>query len=710
MRGLLAALLAVAVLALTWVAMPSASQATDETNDSTSTSLAADPARSTGTPPRAGSPTIVEGEGISLEAPIAIRPERMAGDSAGSNGEGAGHRPESFNEGEAVHPVVFTVRHPIGIQENTTAHLLVRAADEETPERLPYPPESELNVALARGEYLAAVEIPEVGVGPTVTFAVTDGGADVLLEAPYRFDLGMTALLRSTELPLEGVEFIVERTDDPARLAGAGRISSRTAPDGKARLEGLVQGEWHLTSIADEYWSYDWDLSLPFADTLPSIRTQGRMQMTPILFDPIESISLRLDPPSAALDPERYTAEYHWRPETTPFGPDGRVVLTLTDHYFPLFVEVNDREGTLLEYFIGQHPEEGEDYLIPLEGPRVLEVDVRIGESVRELGEDWQLMLVVFHRMANGDDAIVNLEIPGEGVYEVPYAQSDVVDVCLKAWREPELHSYVSKEVRLAPEGRTACILRADGPPPQIKVVDVSGKGLAKHHVQVLRLPRNTGWLDGGRTDEEGLLSIDLSRTRTNYLMLSDEGGGNILGLDIPLDLSEARLDEGPVLIPTAPTTTTYLQMEPGSGDPGDVIIRLEGARTGFVYAGSALDESGRSRESELIEGSQGEVVLDLASQWSPTPRFPLKPGRNAFRVHATGTLTLSSTDHLGAVRCTEYDQTLADWKAADNLATTSSGTLVECTVPIGAYGITFADGSTSTIHVRKGESIHGGL
>jgi len=710
-KALLSTLLMAAVIALTWVATQSSGHSARESADGASTSVTAEPDSTLEGRSRSGtSPIMVAGEVVPLEAPSAVSSARVAEESSGSEANAGGLRSDAPSEAEATHPVRFTVRHPMSPPEDVTAFLLVRATNEEAPKRHPLPPEAAHEVALTQGDYLAAVEIPEVGVGPTVTFTVTEGETDVAVDAPYRFDVGMTALLRSTELPLEGVEFVVERVDDPARLAGAARIASKTAPNGKTRLEGLVQGKWHLFSVADEYWSYDWELSLPFDDGLPSVRTQGRMHMTPILFDPIQSISLRLAPPGAALDPERYTAEYAWLPEATPFGPDGRVTLTLTDHEFPLLVNVKDQEGTVLEYFVEERPKDGEDYLIHLEGPRALEVDVRIGDSIRELGEEWQLKLVVYHRAPGGDDAIVNLDIPGEGVYEIPFAQCDVLNVCLKAWRKPDLLCCVSKEIRMAPEGRTTCILRADGPPPRIRVVDAAGEGVADHHVQTLRVPRSTSWFDGGRSDQAGLLSLGLSRTRTNYLMLGDEGDGNALGLDLPLDLPEAPTDDGPIVVRAAPTARTYFQMEPGSGDPLGVIVQLEGAVTGFYYRGYALDEDGRSLECALIEGSQAEVVLDLAGQWSPTPRFPLSPGRNAFRVHATGTLTLSSTDQLGAVRCTEYDQTLADWKAADNLATTPSGTLVECTVPIGAYEITFADGSTSTVRVRKGESIHGGL
>ena len=711
MRALLAAVLVAAVLALTWVATRPAEPTEGEPAGGPSTSLAAEPDRALGGRQRSGTaPSAVGEDALSLEAPSTLPSERVAEESAGSQARSQDTSPGTPNDAEPAYPVRFTVSHPMSPPEDAAAFLLVRAADEEEPKRHSLAPDVQHEEALPPGDYLAAVEIPEIGVGPTAAFTVTEGETDVAVEAPYRFDVGMTALLRSNELPLEGVEFVFERVDDPARLAGPARISARTAPDGKARLEGLVQGKWHLFSIADGHWSGDWELSLPWEDAKESIRTGGQMYVTPILFEPIESISLRLDTSGAATTPEGYTAKQRYSDEEVPFGPDGRVTLTLEDHYLPLLVEVNDHAGTALEYLLEELPVEGKEYLIPLESPRVLDVDVRLGEAVRSLGDDWQLKLVVFHRMPNGDDAIVNLDIPGEGVYEIPYANCDVVNVGLKAWRKPDLLGCVSKEVRLAPSGRTTCILRADGPPPQVRVVNAAGEGVPDHHVQTFRLPRSTSWFDGGRTDEAGVLDLDLSRTQTNYLMLADEGGGNALGLDLPLDLPEVPSGDGPVVVRAAPTTKTYFQMEPGSGDPSGVIIWLEGARTGYPYQGYDLNESGRSNDSALIEGSQATVVLNLACQWSPTPRFPLQPGRNTFRAHATGTLTLSSTDHLGSVRSTEYGQTLADWKAADNLTTASAGSLLECTVPIGAYEITHPDGSISTLQVRKGESIHGGL
>ncbi|MDG1984419.1 MAG: prealbumin-like fold domain-containing protein [Planctomycetota bacterium] len=605
---------------------------------------------------------------------------------------------------ERRYPVHFAVRSTargVGRALAPGLHLRLRLAGAPDAEPIPFPKGAQAaTVDLAAGEYLAALERSEVGIGPTVPFTVDADGTEVWLDAPFRFDVILLAVDEATRAPLEGVEFVLEREEHERRLSPHRRVTGRTDTTGKARLEGLVPGEWHLSSRDDERWTEEWDLTLPGDQREQEARTLGQFELSPISLRPRTEVLFKLHPPDAVLNPSAYHLSCG-SAQGTDFDEHGEARVALAHHAEPLYVKVDHPGPSLQErYLHGGLPEAGEAHLIDVGGPRTLEVDLQIVDAMLSMADQGRLYLTVYFKAANADLVIVNEEVSGPGIYEFRCVQADVAAVSLEFDGPERLTNWAKERITLSPGGRTTCLLRVEARPPQLQVLDGEGQPVPGFWVELRHLPNPTAWLDGGPTDAEGTLPLNLSRTHRNLLCGSSDRGA-FMALDIPVHVPPVMDRDVPIPFPLTPTTPTYVEVQNGTGPLNGLAFHLHGAQTDHPFAMRWIWEDWKSETFQLVEQSQGDVVMVLNGRWSPTPRFPLEPGRNVVRVHDTGVLLLASPDRLAAVRSEEYGETLAAWRAKANLkAEEAPSGALRCTVPEGRYVIRGPDGAESTVDV----------
>jgi hypothetical protein len=589
-----------------------------------------------------------------------------------------------------------------------TGQIVLERGDGDPPVITAAPPEGETTVISAPpGSYTAWAQDANGARGPKQAVSVELGAPPTELVAPFLFDLVVPVIDFRSKALLPGIDVVLERQegDSPAGEPSTRRATSDSS--GRAVIKDVGEGKWTVTASSRTRWAYPLDLELPGPQIANAVE-QARIEVDELEMLARTEIWFQLDSEDPALD----TTGFHIRYDDEERVPLGDYLIPLEfrlDHPSPL----KRSKFFVLESGL---PEDGEDYVIPIDGAQALEVALEFASNMLEQLGDGVMSLTVSTRDFQGNTNMIVEDVAGPTIRTFASVQGDSVVVELFDGKNVQ---WAATRVDLKPTGLTTCTIRVDEKPIEILVSDEDGAPVSGFVLRTSIEGDSSRWAGGGTTDARGVTLH--ARVRSESLRCRGNGmhdGRRFVISDRPFVLDPAAATSSTkelaprVEISLTPSTETFIE---ATGDAESMrflqheLWTVTSEKLAWYLRSNA---EGMSDTMEWVDGSQAMVhVVSDGGHWTPTPVFELKPGRNEVEVHDSGQLNISSEALLDRVMSVRYGVPVSTWRAQDNLfqLTTKNGVLRYRT-PVGDYDVTMPDGSVERITLTKFQEVSAGI
>ncbi|MDC3307319.1 hypothetical protein OAV47_00630 [bacterium] len=599
-----------------------------------------------------------------------------------------------------------------------TGQIVLDRGDGDPPVVTDAPPEGETAVLSAPpGSYTAWAQDANGARGPEQTVSVELGAPPTELVAPFLFDLAVPVIDFHPQVLLPGIDIVLERQEGDRPPGEPSTLRATSDSSGRAVFKDVSEGKWTVTASSRTRWAYPLDLELPGAQIADAVE-QARIEVDGLEMFARTEIWFQLDSEDPAIDTTGFHIRYRDE-ERVPFGADGRAMVSLGDYLIPLDFRL-DHPSPLKrsKFFVleGGLPEDGEDYVIPIDGAQAIEVALEFAPNMLEQLGDGLLSLAVSTPDLQGNTNMIVENVVGPTTRTFASVQGDSVVVELFDGEDVQ---WAATRVDLKPSGLTTCTIQVEEKPIEILVSDEDGAPVSGFVLRTSIEGDSSRWAGGGTTDARGVTLH--ARVRSESLRCRGNGmhdGRRFVISDRPFVLDPAAATSSTkdlvprVEISLTPSTETFIEAAGDAESMRFIEYELWTVTSEKLAWYLRSNAEGMSDTMEWVEGSQAMVhVVSDGGHWTPTPVFELKPGRNEVEVHDSGQLNISSEALLDRVMSVRYGVPVSTWRAQDNLfqLTTKNGVLRYRT-PVGDYDVTMPDGSVERITLTKFQEVSAGI